>query len=91
MTAFIILTFLVLCGLSLPHLQPANWGIVDWDNVEWRPFINVMFWCGCGNYQWTHCAAIVYLLPNTGHWQWANLGQSSVLEGQCLVFKEQRW
>ena len=45
MTAFIIATFLVLCGLSLPHLQPANWGIVDLDAVEWRPFINIMFWC----------------------------------------------
>ena len=46
MTAFIIATFLVLCGLSLPHLQPANWALVDWDAVEWRPFINVMFWWG---------------------------------------------
>lgn len=45
MTLFIVLTFLVLIGLSIPRLHPSNWLIVDWDAIEWRPFINVMFWC----------------------------------------------
>ncbi|EIE19872.1 amino acid transporter [Coccomyxa subellipsoidea C-169] len=44
MTLFIVLTFLVLIGLSIPRLHPANWLIVDLGTVEWRPFINVMFW-----------------------------------------------
>ena len=44
MTAFIILTFVILCALSVPHLRPANWLVVDLGTVEWRPFINVMFW-----------------------------------------------
>lgn len=39
----------VLIGMSIPHLQPANWLVVDWDAVEWRPFINVMFWCAPGS------------------------------------------
>jgi amino acid transporter len=45
MTLFIVVTFLVLIALALPHLQPRNWLVVDMDTVEWRPFINVMFWC----------------------------------------------
>ncbi|CAK0783918.1 hypothetical protein CVIRNUC_007118 [Coccomyxa viridis] len=44
MTLFIILTFVVLVGASIPHLQPANWLVVDLPSVDWRGFINVMFW-----------------------------------------------
>ena len=44
MTAFIVITFLLLIALSVPHLQPRNWLVVDMNSVEWRPFINVMFW-----------------------------------------------
>ena len=44
MTLFIVLTFLVLIGLSIPRLHPSNWLVVDLGTVEWRPFINVMFW-----------------------------------------------
>ena len=25
-------------------MRPANWVKVDWDTVEWLPFLNVMFW-----------------------------------------------
>jgi hypothetical protein len=45
MTAFIVATFLLLIALSVPHLQPRNWLVADIATVEWRPFINVMFWC----------------------------------------------
>ena len=44
MTLFIVLTFVVLVGASIPHLQPANWLVVDLPSVDWRGFINVMFW-----------------------------------------------
>ena len=44
MTLFIILTFVVLVGASIPHLQPRNWLVVDLPTVDWRSFINVMFW-----------------------------------------------
>ena len=44
MTGFIILPFLVLIGMSLPHVNPSNWVAQDWDAVQWGPFLNVMFW-----------------------------------------------
>ena len=44
MTLFIILTFVVLVCASIPHLKPANWLVVDLPSVDWRSFINVMFW-----------------------------------------------
>lgn len=63
MTLFIILTFVVLVGASIPHLQPANWLVVDLPSVDWRGFINVMFW-------WVFsvmfcCAAIDGVHPGT--------------------------
>ena len=44
MTLFIILTFVVLICASIPHLQPRNWLVVDLPTVDWRGFINIMFW-----------------------------------------------
>lgn len=44
MTGFIILPFLVLMCLALPHIKPGNWGVVDWKAVQWGDFLNVMFW-----------------------------------------------
>ena len=44
MTLFIILTFVVLICASIPHLQPRNWLVVDLPSVDWRGFINIMFW-----------------------------------------------
>ena len=29
---------------GLPHVQPANWLVMDWGAVQWVPFLNVMFW-----------------------------------------------
>jgi amino acid transporter len=45
MTVFLLVPFLILIGLSVPHIQPVNWLQVDLANVQWGPFINVMFWC----------------------------------------------
>ncbi|PSC67221.1 putative polyamine transporter isoform A [Micractinium conductrix] len=45
MTIFTLLPFLAMVLLGLPHVQPSNWVKVDWDTVEWLPFLNVMFWC----------------------------------------------
>jgi len=44
MTAFIVAVFVVLCGFAAPHVQPANWLILDWGAVQWGAFLNVMFW-----------------------------------------------
>lgn len=44
MTGFIILPFLVLVGVALPHINPKNWVAQDWEAVQWGPFLNVMFW-----------------------------------------------
>jgi len=44
MTLFIIVTFIVLVCASIPHIQPRNWLVVDLPSVDWRSFINVMFW-----------------------------------------------
>lgn len=44
MTIFTMLPFAALCILGLPHVKPANWTIVDWNSVQWLPFLNVMFW-----------------------------------------------
>jgi len=44
-TVYIIVPFLVLGALAIPHVQPSNWLVQDWGAVQWGPFINVMFWC----------------------------------------------
>lgn len=41
---FTLLPFLVITGLGLPHVDPANWAEVEWSTVQWVPFLNVMFW-----------------------------------------------
>ncbi|KAK9840771.1 hypothetical protein WJX81_003781 [Elliptochloris bilobata] len=55
MTAFIVAVFVVLCGFAAPHVQPANWLIVDWGAVQWGAFLNVMFWNT--NY-WDSCSTL---------------------------------
>lgn len=44
MTAFIILPFIVMIVLSVPHIKPGNWGVIDLKTVQWGNFLNVMFW-----------------------------------------------
>lgn len=44
MTIFTLLPFVVICLLGLPNVKPANWVKVDWDTVQWLPFLEVMFW-----------------------------------------------
>ena len=44
MTIFTLLPFVLMCFLGAPHVQPANWFVVDWSAVQWIPFLNVMFW-----------------------------------------------
>jgi amino acid transporter len=44
MTIFLTIPFILLIGLSVPDIRPANWMVVNWDTVRWGPFINVMFW-----------------------------------------------
>ncbi|KAI3434372.1 hypothetical protein D9Q98_002451 [Chlorella vulgaris] len=44
MTAFTLLPFVVMCLLGLPHVRPSNWLVVDWGEVQWLPFLNIMFW-----------------------------------------------
>ena len=44
MTGFIILPFIVLMCLALPHIKPGNWGVVDLKTVQWADYLNVMFW-----------------------------------------------
>jgi amino acid transporter len=43
MTAFTLLPFIIMCVLGAPHVQPANWLVVDWKTVQWVPFLNVRF------------------------------------------------
>jgi amino acid transporter len=44
MTVFTLLPFGMLSILGLPHVQPANWVHMEWGNVKWISFLNVMFW-----------------------------------------------
>ena len=43
-TLYIIVPFVVMAALSVPHLEPRNWVQQDWSAVQWGKFINVMFW-----------------------------------------------
>lgn len=47
----IVVPFLLLVLLSIPHIKPANWGEYKEEKVNWGTFINVMFWYveGCGS------------------------------------------
>lgn len=44
MTFFTLLPFVIMSLLGLPHVKPANWVAIEWSNVQWVPFLNVMFW-----------------------------------------------
>ena len=44
-TVYIIVPFVVLAALAVPHMEPRNWVAQDWSAVQWGQFINVMFWC----------------------------------------------
>ncbi|GLC39294.1 hypothetical protein PLESTB_001574500 [Pleodorina starrii] len=43
-TLAILVPFALLCVLCLPRLQVSNYTQVDWYNVNWPTFLNVMFW-----------------------------------------------
>jgi amino acid transporter len=43
-TVYIIIPFVVLAVLALPHVEPRHWVHEDWSAVQWSEFINVMFW-----------------------------------------------
>ncbi|KXZ49449.1 hypothetical protein GPECTOR_21g675 [Gonium pectorale] len=43
-TVAILLPFLLLCALCVPHIDVSNYTKVDWDTVDWSTFLNVMFW-----------------------------------------------
>ncbi|KAF5183983.1 Polyamine transporter put1 [Thalictrum thalictroides] len=41
---FSLSPFLVMGILSIPHIRPKKWLIVDFSKVEWRGYFNSMFW-----------------------------------------------
>lgn len=43
-TVYIIVPFVVMAALSVPHLEPRNWMQQNWSAVQWGKFINIMFW-----------------------------------------------
>ena len=43
-TVYIIIPFVVLAVLALPHVEPRHWVHENWTAVQWSEFINVMFW-----------------------------------------------
>ncbi len=40
----ILVPFFLLALLAAPRINPRNWLVVDWDEVDWPTWINVMFW-----------------------------------------------
>ncbi|GAX81477.1 hypothetical protein CEUSTIGMA_g8906.t1 [Chlamydomonas eustigma] len=40
----ILVPFIILTLLCIPSVEPKNWIRVDWDNVDWGTYVNVMFW-----------------------------------------------
>mmetsp|Transcript_4121 Transcript_4121/g.11811 ORF Transcript_4121/g.11811 Transcript_4121/m.11811 type:complete len:657 (-) Transcript_4121:1518-3488(-) len=40
----IIMPFVVIVLLAIPHMQPENWTKVDWPSVNWFTYLNIMFW-----------------------------------------------
>ena len=40
----IVVPFIILTVLSVPHIQPGNWLKMDLEAVDWSTFLNVMFW-----------------------------------------------
>lgn len=45
MTVFTLIPFFLFCIFGASHVVPSNWLVVNFDQVEWLPFMNVMFWC----------------------------------------------
>ena len=41
---FSLLPFGVMALLSLPHIEPARWFIVDWESIDWNTYLNTLFW-----------------------------------------------
>eukprot|EP00890_Picochlorum_soloecismus_P000529 jgi/Picsp_1/1477/NSC_04955-R1_neutral amino acid transport protein len=44
MTIFTLLPFGIMCLVGIPHIEPKNWFVIDFDTIKWIPFLNVMFW-----------------------------------------------
>ena len=42
--ALVVAPFVLLCVFAAPRVDPRNWLIVDFANVDWAAFLNVMFW-----------------------------------------------
>lgn len=40
----VVVPFVLLVSLSIPQIQPENWGVYERKEVDWGTFINVMFW-----------------------------------------------
>lgn len=40
----ILVPFVLLIVLAIPHIRPANWLVFEPKEVDWTTFINVMFW-----------------------------------------------
>jgi len=40
----ILVPFVLLTALCVPHLEPRNWLQMDLDKLDWGTFLNIMFW-----------------------------------------------
>ncbi|PIN15270.1 Amino acid transporter [Handroanthus impetiginosus] len=44
LACFSLLPFLVMALLSIPHIRPRRWIVVDYRKVDWRGYFNSLFW-----------------------------------------------
>lgn len=44
LTVFGLLPFVILAGLAIPKLKPSRWGRIEWKTVNWRGYLNNLFW-----------------------------------------------
>lgn len=44
LAGFSLFPFLVMVVLSIPHIRPQRWVVVDFKKVNWRGYFNSMFW-----------------------------------------------
>ncbi|GLT56073.1 hypothetical protein SLA2020_291460 [Shorea laevis] len=44
LAVFSLFPFLVMAILSVPHIRPKQWLVVDFKVVDWRGYFNSMFW-----------------------------------------------
>ncbi|KAL2349549.1 hypothetical protein Fmac_003549 [Flemingia macrophylla] len=44
LAVFSLSPFLIMALLSIPHIRPSRWLLVDFRNVNWRRYFNTMFW-----------------------------------------------